>query len=222
MLLLAVDTSGREGSLALARARESAVEVLEEIALTGGAFSAQLVPQIATLLEKHSYKKSDLAGFVVVSGPGSFTGLRVGLAAIKAMAEILRKPIADVSLLEAVARVAKGEGRVFSVLDAGRGDFYVGDYEMGPPVRMRSERLLGREEFSAGNRGQLVLTIDANIAEFARRAGLRVERVDYPRIAEVVHLGWERIQRGETVLPEDLEANYLRRSDAELFSKPKP
>ena len=100
MLLLAVDTSGKNGSLALARVTvgENLLEIVEEVALAGGTFSAQLVPQTAALLEKHGYGKGDLAGFAVVSGPGSFTGLRVGLAAIKAMAEILRKPIAAVNL----------------------------------------------------------------------------------------------------------------------------
>src|SRR6266404_1365300 len=157
-MLLAVDTSGREGSLALVRVGESAVEVVEEIALAGGAFSSQLIPQIAALLEKHKYSKSDLAGFAVVSGPGSFTGLRVGLAAIKALAEILRKPIAAVSLLDVVARSGANEGRVFSVLEAGRGDFYVGDYEVGRPVRMHSERLQCKEDFFAESKSHLVVT----------------------------------------------------------------
>src|SRR5881394_458830 len=102
MLLLAVDTSGRDGSLALVRVNGDTAEVIQEVTLAGGSFSAQLVPQTAALFEKHRYSKADLAGFAVASGPGSFTGLRVGLAAIKAMAEILRKPIAAVSLLEAV------------------------------------------------------------------------------------------------------------------------
>src|SRR5277367_3198243 len=103
-LLLAVDTSGKNGSLALARALpgQSEIDVLEVVPLTGGAFSAQLVPQIAALLEKFGYTKRDLGAFAVVSGPGSFTGLRVGLAAIKALAEVLQKPIAAISLLEAV------------------------------------------------------------------------------------------------------------------------
>jgi tRNA threonylcarbamoyladenosine biosynthesis protein TsaB len=223
MLLLAVDTSGKSGSLALAHAAVGAnpPEMVEEVALAGGTFSAQLVPQTAALLEKHGYGKGDLAGFAVVSGPGSFTGLRVGLAAIKALAEILRKPIAAVSLLEAVARSGTGQGRVFSVLDAGRGELYVGDYELGPPVRLHSERLLGREEFLGESKGQLVVTPDANIADSARGAGFRAEQVGYPRSVAIARLGWERIQRGETILPEDLEANYIRRSDAEIFSKPK-
>ena len=222
MLLLAVDTSGRNGSLALAQASGSALELVEEVALAGSTFSAQLVPQTAALLVKHGYVKADLAGFAVVSGPGSFTGLRVGLAAFKAMAEILHKPIAAVSLLEAIAQGTAGHGRVFSILDAGRGDFYVGDYELGPPVLMHSERLMSREEFFAESKGQLVVTTDANTVDAVRRAGFRDELVGYPRIGNIARLGWERIQRGETVLPEDLEANYIRRTDAEIFSKPKP
>src|ERR1700687_4210596 len=104
MLLLATDTSGKQGSIALAKCGTGRICTLIGITpLAGGAFSAQLVPQIAALLEKHGYRKSDLAAFAVVSGPGSFTGLRVGLAAIKALAEALQKPIAAISLLEAVA-----------------------------------------------------------------------------------------------------------------------
>jgi tRNA threonylcarbamoyladenosine biosynthesis protein TsaB len=223
MLVLAVDTSGKNGSMALARvtADGSSLEIAEEVALAGGTFSAQFVPQLVALLNKHGHRKSDLAGFAVVSGPGSFTGLRVGLAAIKALAEILRKPIAAISLLEAVARGGAGKGRVYSVLDAGRGDFYVGDYDLGPPVSMHSERLVSREEFFAESKGRLVLTPEAGIAEAVQSVGGQVERVGYPRSGEIARLGWERIQRGETVLPEDLEANYLRRTDSEIFSKPK-
>jgi len=223
MLLLGVDTSGKIGSLALARvtAAGSLLEIVEEVALAGGTFSAQLVPQIASLLEKHGSTKGDLAGFAVVSGPGSFTGLRVGLAAIKALAEILRKPIAAVSLLDVVARSSANEGRVFSVLEAGRGDFYVGDYEVGRPVRMHSERLQCKEDFFAESKSQLVVTPDKSIADAVRNAGFRVAQVAHPRSGEIARLGWERIQQGETVLPENLEANYMRHSDAEIFSKPK-
>src|SRR5271169_262897 len=152
MLLLAVDTSGKNGSLALARATPeqngSEISVLEVVPLAGGAFSAQLVPQIAALLEKHGHSKSELGAFAVVSGPGSFTGLRVGLAAIKALAEALQRPIVAISLLEAVACSGAGRGRVLAVLEAGRGDVYVGDYELDPAVlmnvRMHSERLMSR------------------------------------------------------------------------------
>ena len=91
MLILAADTSGKQGSIALAECGTGGCSVVEIVPLTGGTFSAQLVPQIAALLEKHGHSKSDLGGFAVASGPGSFTGLRVGLAAIKALAEVLEQ-----------------------------------------------------------------------------------------------------------------------------------
>ena len=222
-LLLAVDTSGKNGSLALAHATpgQSKIDVLEVVPLAGGAFSAQLVPQIAAVLGKHGHSKNDLGAFAVVSGPGSFTGLRVGLAAIKALAEALQKPIAAVSLLEAVASGSAAQGRVLAALDAGRGDVYAGDYELGTTVHMRGERLLDREEFVAEAAGKAVVTPDAALAQIARSAGVRVELIDYPNSGVIARLGWEHLQRGETVPPEELEANYIRHSDAEIFSKPK-
>ena len=109
MLLLAVHTSGKNGSLALARVTAGRPEagIVEAVPLAGGTFSAQLIPQISALLEKHGFSKKDLAAFAAVSGPGSFTGLRVGLAAIKGLAEGLQKPVATVSLLEAVAKIRR-------------------------------------------------------------------------------------------------------------------
>src|SRR5580658_4447198 len=113
-LLLAVDTSGSHGSLALARLTQGAseIDVLEVVPLAGGAFSAQLIPQIAALLGKHRCTKRDLGAFAVANGPGSFTGLRVGLAAIKALGEVLQKPIVAISMLEAVACSGTARGRV--------------------------------------------------------------------------------------------------------------
>jgi len=227
-LPLAVDTSGKNGSIALARVTlgQSEIDVLEVVPLAGGAFSAQLVPQIAALLAKHGFSKTGLAAFAVASGPGSFTGLRVGLAAIKALAEALQKPIAAVSLLEAVACSGTARGRVLAALDAGRGDVYVGDYELDPQVRMHSERLLTREVFVAEAMGRSIVTPDAGLAEMIRASavapGVHVEQIEHPNSGVIARLGWEHLQRGETVRPEDLEANYIRHSDAEIFSKPTP
>lgn len=223
MLLLATDTSGKQGSVALAECGAAdGCAVIEVVPLTGGAFSAELVPSIAALLEKHGRSKRDLGAFAVVNGPGSFTGLRVGLAAIKGLAEALVKPIVAISLLEAVARGGASGDRVFSVLDAGHGDVYVGDYDLAPLVCMRSERLLNREELIADAKSgdRLVVTPDGALTEILRAAGVRVELIEYPNSAVIARLGWESLQRGKTVRPEDLEANYLRRSDAEIFSKP--
>ena len=86
---------------------------------------------IAELLEKANLTKSQVDGLVVVDGPGSFTGLRVGLSTVKALCEALRKPLAAVSMLEALAVIYGHDGEVVTaVLDAGRGELYVGEYEV--------------------------------------------------------------------------------------------
>jgi tRNA threonylcarbamoyladenosine biosynthesis protein TsaB len=220
MLLLAADTSGKHGSIALAKCGPDATcHVIEVVPLAGGTFSAQLVPQIATLLLKHQLGKQNIDGFAVVSGPGSFTGLRVGLAAIKALAEVLSKPIAPVSLLEAVAVASGSGGKVMATLDAGRNEIYLGEYDIQGSPKVLSEHLLTKEEFMASARGHLIVTPDANVAAVARDAGLEVKEIARPRSDTIVQLGWKKIVAGDTVSPEALEANYIRRSDAEILGK---
>jgi tRNA threonylcarbamoyladenosine biosynthesis protein TsaB len=220
MLLLAADTSGKHGSITLARCQpDSSCDVLEVVPLTGGTFSAQLVPQIAALLAKHGFSKQDIGAFAVASGPGSFTGLRVGLAAIKALGEILSKPIASVSLLEVVATAGGSHGRVIAALDAGRGEIYAGEYELGKGPTALGERLLTREELQATANVRLLISPDKTVLEAARNAGLHVLEIERPRSDAIARLGWKKILAGETVSPEALEANYIRRSDAEIFSR---
>lgn len=224
MILLAIDTSGKDGSIALARSRAGIasadeLEILDLVPLEGGTFSAQLVPQIAALLSKHGQRKEDIGAFAVASGPGSFTGLRVGLAAIKALAEILNEPIAAVSRLEAVARTGRFRGRVLATLDAGRNEIYVGEYDLTNGARLIGERLVTRQEFLSYGRGRKVVTPDRSIAADARGAGFEVEEVEWPTSIAIARIGWQRILQGLTTAPEDLEANYIRRSDAEIFGK---
>jgi tRNA threonylcarbamoyladenosine biosynthesis protein TsaB len=218
MLLLAVDTSGKHGSIALARCDGDLCDVIEIVPLAGGTFSAQLVPQIAALLRKHGFGKQDIGGFAVASGPGSFTGLRVGLAAIKGMAEVLDKPIAAVSLLEAVAIASQDHGRVIAALDAGRNEAYLGEYEVeASGARLIGERLISLTELPTGMK---LVTSDQSVANAARAKGISVQEIERPGSVAIARLGWKRIVSGLTVSPEALEANYIRRSDAEIFSKP--
>jgi len=226
MLLLVTDTSGRQGSVALVRADEPDpnvprhVEVIEVALLAGGMFSAQLVPQIAALLVQHHFAKSDIDAFVVVSGPGSFTGLRVGLAAIKALAEILKKPVVPASLLEVLAVAGRTQGSVAAVLDAGRGDVYFGAYEIGgQSVHVVREQLSSKSEFLSEARGVRVVTPDLTWGAVAREAGLSVVAADLPDAEMIARFGLTKLQAGETVSPEQLEANYMRRSDAEILVK---
>jgi tRNA threonylcarbamoyladenosine biosynthesis protein TsaB len=223
MLLLVTDTSGRDGTVALARVDENDlrdVEVVEVASLAGGTFSAQLVPQIAALLSKHGLSKADIDAFIVVAGPGSFTGLRVGLAAIKALAEILKKPIVPVSLLQLSAAASQAQGKVVAALDGGRGEVFFGAYERaGESVRVQREELVSRPEFLSLARDSSVATPDSALAAAARDHGLAVFPIERSTVAMIARFGWKKLQAGETVSPDGLEANYLRRSDAELFVK---
>lgn len=222
MLLLITDTSGKQGRVALVRADESreSLDVIEEVPLAGGAFSAQLVPQIAALLAKNGLSKADIGAFVVVSGPGSFTGLRVGLAAIKALGEILQKPIVPVSLLEVVALAGRAKGKVFAALDAGRGEVYAGEYEVADGnARIVREQLLTKDEFASVAGSGIALTPDETLAGSLRAAGISVSTVASIRTEMIAKVGFRKLLRGESVSPAQLEANYIRR-DAEIFAKP--
>lgn len=222
MLILAADTTGKFGSIALARCEaDGTCEAIEVVGLTGGTFSAQMVPEIAALLRKHNFSKRDIDALAAASGPGSFTGLRVGLAAIKGLAEVLQKPIAAVSLLEIVAGASDATGTVWAALDAGRNEVYLGEYKLGGEVELQSERLLTHDEFGEACRGQVVVTPDADVAELARANALEVREIERPRSDLIAKAGWRKILQGRTVSPEGLEANYIRRSDAEIFSKPR-
>jgi tRNA threonylcarbamoyladenosine biosynthesis protein TsaB len=225
MLLLAIDTSGKQGSIALARAGDLSdygadIEVIEIAPLVGGTFSAQLVPQIDDLLSSNGHTKNDIDAFAVASGPGSFTGLRIGLAAIKALAEVLEKPIAAVSLLEVCVFTSDAQGKVMAALDAGRGDVYVGEYEI-PAVsgQVPRELILSQSEFLIHAMGWTLVTPDSILSEAAGAAGLSVSTLPPITAAPVARLGWRKIQSGETVTPDQLEANYIRRTDAEMLEK---
>jgi len=113
----------------------------------------------------------------------------------------------------------RARGRVIAVLDAGRGEVYAGEYDVDTSgARFVSERLLARSELVESGSGSLVVTADPSLAAAARDAGLRVEEIELPRGDVIARLGWQKIQAGDTVSPEDLDANYIRRS-SEIFSK---
>ncbi len=217
MLILGVDSSGKNGSIALVQCEADVSRVLDVIPLNGGAFSAQLVPQVSSLLQKQGFTKQQIDAFAVVSGPGSFTGLRVGLAVVKALAEILQQPIAAVSLLHAIGLAAPTDGRVIAALDAGRGEIYAGIYDLANrQAACVSERLLTLTEFLAEAVGHSVATPDQKIAGAVKAAGITLYAVSLPQADVIARLGFEKIRAGETVTPEALDATYIRRTDAEL------
>jgi tRNA threonylcarbamoyladenosine biosynthesis protein TsaB len=219
MYLLAVDTSGRQGSIALCQGDAKSFETLGLCMLEGGAYSARLVPCIADLFEQTNLAKNQLDGVIVVDGPGSFTGLRVGLSTVKALCEALGKPLAAVSMLEALAVIYGHDGEVVTaVLDAGRGELYVGEYEVRENwarlVRQSIEKLDGFVERPSRQKSRIITTFE----KFADGA---VTLVDPLQADAVARIGLRKLLAGETVDPATLDANYIRRSDAELFSQPK-
>jgi tRNA threonylcarbamoyladenosine biosynthesis protein TsaB len=221
MLILSVDTSGRQGSLALTRGGPDSFDLLELVPLAGGMYSASLIPELVSLLTRHRFQKKDLEGFAVVSGPGSFTGLRVGLAAVKGLAEILQRPIATVSMLEAVAAQTNRDGSVLAAMDAGRKEIFAGEYSVqaGEPGLVR-ESLLTQAQFSElleAKRGAELITPDIVVAELAV-AHLQIRQIEWPDAGKIARLGWNKLRKGQTVTTEALEANYIRRSDAEIFA----
>jgi tRNA threonylcarbamoyladenosine biosynthesis protein TsaB len=222
MLILSIDTSGKNGSVVLARGDGERFELLASSPVEGGTFSAQLIPQIARLLSDNNLKKSDIDAFAAATGPGSFTGLRIGLTAVKGLAEILRKPIAAVSMLEAcvlACGIKYDDTRVFAALDAQRNEVYLGEYILNKGHASRIDELLvSREEFVQRVQGKVAVTPDEELAKAARSADvLTIER---PTSVDIARIGLQKIARGETVTVEELDANYIRRSDAEIFAKP--
>jgi tRNA threonylcarbamoyladenosine biosynthesis protein TsaB len=223
MLILAIETSGQSGGITLAEADAGSFRVIESAAIAGGTFSAQLIPTLAALLKKHGYGVKDLDGFAAASGPGSFTGLRVGLSAIKGLAETLHKPIATVSVLEALASLADREGKIAAAMDAGRKEVFLGVYEKsaGELSRQREE-LLTQQDFLATlatERPAVIITGDSVLAELASASYSAVVVVTSPGSEVIARIGARKLLAGETVSVEALDANYLRRSDAEIFFK---
>lgn len=258
MLLIAIDTSGRNGSVALCRGDRDSFEVLQLIMLEGGTYSARLMPTIADLLAAHSFNKEQLDALVVVSGPGSFTGLRVGLATVKALCEVLQKPLVALSTLEAMAnargadalkghgfassdalkghgfsRAESGptlqgalaaQGRFTIAFDAGRGEVYIGEFELvDSSAKLLREYIAKLDAFSqdAARSGSIVLTPDAKVEEALATAKAKSRLIAPVRADEIGRLGLTKLLRGEVADAAALDANYIRRSDAELFSAPK-
>ena len=237
MLILAIDTSGPSGGITLAEADAGSFRVIESAAIAGGTFSAQLIPTLAALLKKHGYGVKDLGGFASASGPGSFTGLRVGLSAIKGLAETLHQPIAPVSVLEALASLAARDGKIAAAMDAGRKEVFLGVYqknassaEKSPPqpgthldvLIKQHEELLTQQDFLATlatERPAVIITSDPALAELASSSHSAVVVVTTPCSEVIARLGAVKLLAGNTVSVEALDANYLRRSDAEIFFK---
>src|SRR5438445_6498658 len=128
MRVLLIHTAGGEGSVALADTEAARAIVAAEV-LPGRTSSERLVPAVRQLMQELGWRLGELAAVVVVAGPGSFTGVRVGLSAAKGLSEAGGVGVIAVSRLALLAAsVDPAGGPVHAVLDAGRGEVYYGEY----------------------------------------------------------------------------------------------
>lgn len=214
MRFLLIDTCGSEGSVALADTALADAVVAVEV-LPGRTASERLVPAVRRVMEVAGWRLGDLTAVVVVHGPGSFTGVRVGLSAAKGLSESGAVPLIAVSQLALLAASAEGEV-VHAVLDAGRGEFYFGEYSGHECLR---EVLLTGEEVLAAATGATVVVCEAKVAEAL--AELKPRLVAEPRAEDTLPFAVERAAVGRFDDAALLDANYLRRTDDEIFAKPK-
>ena len=214
-ILLGVDTCGGVGSVALAQVSGEVV-LLREIEIAGGEFAAKLVPKIAELLNEAGLAMGDLAGIVAVHGPGSFTGIRVGLAAVKALAEAAGVPVVTVSRLAMLARVA---GTSCAALDAYRGQVFLGTFAEGESAR---EMLVTAGEFAAlGRLPGPVAFCEEGVAQLLETVATDVElmRSRAPRASDAIALALDRWRAGEFVDVATLDGHYLRGADAKVSAR---
>jgi tRNA threonylcarbamoyladenosine biosynthesis protein TsaB len=220
-MLLSINTCGNTASVALGVADTKGLKVLATAELAVRTYSARLIPEIAALLQKHQATLSDIEAIVVVSGPGSFTGIRVGLSTAKGLAEGAGIPLVAVSRLALLAN-ASGLPHVLAAVDAGRGDYYVGEYRSGN--KLGETLMTGEETVSAAKQpGAGVLVCDESRADAASASACSALAicgpiyVQPPDAAEALRFALSRVQAGDFDNPETLDANYLRRSDAEVL-----
>jgi tRNA threonylcarbamoyladenosine biosynthesis protein TsaB len=218
-LLLAVDTTHEFGSLALLRGGETLEEVLVH---SPEGYGHILYGHIAGLLRRHSADVRSLDAFAAASGPGSFTGVRIGLACVKGLGEALAKPVVPVSNLAAMASFGAAAFRA-PVLDARRGEVYGAVYDArgkivaGEVVAPFPEWLASLPEdveFVATDFGPFETALAGT-----RFAGARVVTAPRALAAAVGRIALGRLSAGEACHAIAAEANYVRRSDAELFWK---
>lgn len=216
-MILSIDTCGATGSIALGSWDGEAVSILAQTEIAGKTFCAELVPRVRAILEAHSASVSDLLTIVVASGPGSFTGIRIGVSSAKGLAEALQIPVIALSRLAILAGKGKADA---AALDAGRGEFYFGHYENGASSDHSNgaaiEELLTAEEVHLRAADRIAVCEEPLLLLWPQAHSTRP-----PDAADALLFAIPRLRAGEYDDVTVLDGNYVRRSDAELFSKPK-
>lgn len=209
MRILAIDTASEFGSLAL-HENGSTLEELPMHAENG--YSPVLYGNIRSLLERHGWSLTSIDVFAAASGPGSFTGVRVGLTAAKGLADAVGRGALGVSNLQALSEFGETDARGV-ILDARRGEVYAAVYDAQLKL-ISPETVTALEPWLASLAGTPREFISPDASAFRTQlpadVRLREQRTIAAAIARIA-------ERTPAVDPAYLDANYVRRSDAELF-----
>ena len=232
LITLGIDTCEARGSIAV---RRDGIVVSLQKHESAEDYSSWLLPAVERGLRSIGATLRDVDLLTVASGPGSFTGVRVGLTAVKAWAELFGGKVAGVSRLEVMARQMVGvSGFVAASFDAQRGQVFGGLYEHDAKKGwslVEQEMVIAPDEFVRWAAEQVQespvrwITLDPELFEEApswkERAakGETLIRCENGLAGGVAELGEERAREGKYTDPLLLDANYVRRSDAEIFWK---
>ena len=214
MLVLGIDTCGPSGSVALGRLTgPSSVEVLAQKTLEGRTYSATLVSAVEELLSSQRIRLPDLGCLVVVSGPGSFTGVRVGLSAAKGLAEGIPLPVVAVTRLSVLAQKA---GVPSAALDAHRHEVFL---RFAGRDQQATESLAGLSDLAQISPGSSIAICDEPSATLLSQVwpSAKLVRVPAPTAVDALALAAPEIQARHFADLALLDGHYLRRSDAEIF-----
>jgi tRNA threonylcarbamoyladenosine biosynthesis protein TsaB len=217
VIILAIDTTSENGSLALRKSGE----LLEETSIHAPDGFAQVIfGRIEELLVRHGMTLPEIDIFAGAGGPGSFTGVRVGLTVAKGLAETLGRPVASVSNLRALAAFGNS-GRRAAILDARRGDIFGAVYD-DQLEAVSEERVMKLPEWLETFDGEpqefisLENTTFREMVSATRFSGVPWRFVP-PALASAIAFCAEADEkRGRLLDPVQVDANYVRSSDAEL------
>jgi tRNA threonylcarbamoyladenosine biosynthesis protein TsaB len=217
--ILALDTATRSGGVALSRNGEVIASLMVKAPLQ---YAEKILYLVDFLLDQHKLKLEEMDCFAVSTGPGSFTGLRIGIATVKGFCQGLNKPVIGISTLEALAyRFCWASSKVAPLIDAGREQIYGAIFSFnGSRIDLEQEEqvsspaqwvkeISGQECLFVGDGAQLYKeTIVAAHPE------ARVLQTDNRILEALCQLADQRFREGKTQSAQELKAHYIRPSDA--------
>jgi len=215
-VILSIDTTSEFGSIALTEENRTVEEVLLH---SPDGFGHILYSHLERLLERHGVTVQQMDCFAAASGPGSFTGVRVGLTAVKGLAEATGKRVVAVSNLQALASFGTAPLRAV-VMDARRGEVYGAVYDEQLRA-VASETVMKFPEWVKSLPASEFEFISSDFSPFQNSVDVKIPIVTAPRAlaAAIGKIAWREFQAGTATDPLEADANYVRRSDAELFWK---